>query len=150
MARGEIVAIGAILLFLGIIAFFTPIPNVGFTIPMANNLCTSDWMQFALMFSQDPESREACNIFGAMNFGIYGISLIGIILIIVGAVKKPSGYPCQYCNYFGSTESELQEHQAEKHLEKSPYVCEHCGFIGTTEKILWNHYNEKHPSYQKW
>ena len=123
MARVVIVAIGGVLLFLGIIAYFYPIPNTGFTIPMADEMCTGDWVQWALMYTQDVEALEACNMFGVMTFAIYGISLIGIILIIVGAVKKSN---------------------------KSSYVCEHCHFIGFTEEVLWNHYNEKHPDEKKW
>lgn len=151
MVRLVIVVIGVILLFIGIIAFFTPIANTGFTIPMANDLCNSDWMEFALMFSKDPESREACNTFGAMTFSIYGISLMGIILVIVGAVKKSTKtLICEHCNIAFYSEVDLINHKNEKHLDKSPYKCEHCDYIGKTEEELWDHYNDKHPDEKKW
>ena len=39
------------------------------------------------MFSDDPEAREACNTIAMYAAAIYGAGLLGIILIIVGAVK---------------------------------------------------------------
>jgi len=119
MARGGIVAIGISLLFLGIIAFFWPIGDTGFTIPAANDLCASDWMQFALLYGT-PEDRENCNLIGAMTFGIYGISLIGIILIIVGAIytTKKSIYFCEHCKFAASTEAELYNHSVKEHNDE--------------------------------
>ena len=86
MANGYVVALGIILLLIATYWFFYSIPNVGYTIPQAHNLCTSDWMQFALIYGT-PEDRQACNNIEMMAFGIYGLIVIGIILIIVGAVK---------------------------------------------------------------
>lgn len=120
MARGGIVTIGIILLFLGIIAFFWPIPDVGFTIPQANDVCTTDLMQWALMYTGDVESLQACNMIGAMTFGIYGISLIGIILIIVGIAytSKKSIYFCEHCKFAASTEAELYNHSVKEHNDE--------------------------------
>ena len=87
MVRLVIVVIGVILLFIGIIAYFYPMPT-GFTIPMANDLCTTDWGQWALMYTQDTDALQACNMFKVATFAIYGISVIGMVLIIVGVVKK--------------------------------------------------------------
>ena len=103
------------------------------------------------MYTQDVEALQACSLFGAMTFSIYGISLIGIILIIVGAVKKSNKtLICRYCNYAFNSEADLINHENEKHLDESPYKCEHCDFIGKTEEELWDHYNDKHPDEKKW
>ncbi|RJQ27311.1 hypothetical protein C4565_05400 [Candidatus Parcubacteria bacterium] len=47
-----------------------------------------------------------------MTYGIYGAGLIGLILIIVGAVipSKRSAYICGYCGYIAETERELYNH----------------------------------------
>ena len=87
MVRFVIVGIGVILLLIAMMAFFIPY-NSGFTIPIANDLCTSDLAQWALMYSQNVEALQACNIFKVATFAIYGISVIGMVLIIVGVVKK--------------------------------------------------------------
>jgi len=86
VAHGGVVAVGIIILVIAIIAFFWSIPNSGFTIPQAYDLCTSDLMQWALLYGDDSEARQACNIIAMMAFAIYGSGLLGIILIIVGAV----------------------------------------------------------------
>jgi len=123
VVRFVIIGIGVILLLIAMMAFFIPIFHTGFTIPMANDLCTQDMVQWALLYTQATEALQACNMFKVATFAIYGISLIGIALIIVGAVKKS---------------------------EKPRYTCGHCDFIGKTEEGLWDHYNEKHPDEKKW
>jgi len=70
------------------IAYFWAIPESGYTIPQAQAVCSSDWVQWALMFSDDPEAREACNTIAMYATAIYGAGLLGIILIIVGAVMS--------------------------------------------------------------
>ena len=86
----------------------------------------------------------------------FGLIVIGIILIILGAVipfiknhfKKT--WICEQCNYALNSEVDLINHKNEKHLVKSQFKCEHCDYIGVTEQILWNHYNDKHPKEKKW
>jgi len=86
------------------------------------------------------------------------LGLIGIILVIVGAVVPSGSAPfskqkpltCPYCNYVANSDTDLLKHKADNHLDKSPFKCEHCDFIGITEEVLWNHYNDKHPGKKKW
>lgn len=68
--------------------YIVPINDQGWTIPSANDLCTSGLGQLGQMFSGD--AKENCRIVSMMNLGIYGFGFIGIILIIVGSLV-PSG-----------------------------------------------------------
>lgn len=86
MARSEIVTIGGILFFLGIIAFFYPVGDKGFTAPQIHQICSIDWIQFALMFDTEGNLRQLCNTFSIITTAIYGFVIVGIIVIIVGAV----------------------------------------------------------------
>ena len=123
MANTAIVVTGIVILFLGIIGFFYPIWDRGFTAPQIHQICSTDWVQFGLMFDTEGNLRQLCNTFSILTTAIYGFGIVGIIMIIVGAVKKS---------------------------KQSSYVCGHCDFIGTSEEVLWNHYNEKHPDEKKW
>jgi len=114
---------GIILVVLGLVAYFFPIGDEGFTAPQIHQICSIDWVQFALMFDTEGDLRQLCNTFSIITTAIYGFVIVGIILIIVGIVKKS---------------------------KQSSYVCGHCDFIGTSEEVLWNHYNEKHPDEKKW
>ena len=88
MARSEIVTIGGILLFLGIIGFFYPIGDRGFTAPQIHQICSTDWVQFGLMFDTEGNLRQLCNTFSIITTAIYGLVVVGIVLFIVGALKK--------------------------------------------------------------
>jgi len=152
VARGGIIGGGIFLLIIAIIGYFSPISE-GFTAPQVNELCSSDLGQLGQFFG-GKDIRDICRTYEMATFAIYGLGLIGIILIIVGAVVsgkigKDTSTVCKYCNFVGQTEAELLDHKAKNHLDKSPYKCEHCDFIGITEEILWNHYNDKHPDKKK-
>ena len=86
MARSEIITIGGILFFLGIIAFFYPVGDKGFTAPQIHQFCSSDLVQWALLFDEEGDLIQKCNEWSIVITAIYGFMLIGIILIIVGAV----------------------------------------------------------------
>ena len=85
MARSEVVTVGGLLLLFSIIGYFWQ-TDTGYTYPQANEVCNTDLMQWALLYSDDAEARQICNEIGMITFGIYGAGLLGIILIIVGAV----------------------------------------------------------------
>ncbi len=153
MARGGIVGFGIFLLVLAIIGYIITINNLGWTTPVVNDLCTSDLGRFSQLFRE--YAQQACSQMKYITFGIYGFGLIGIILVIIGALvpsksKKKNNLICKYCNFVANSETETLKHKTEKHLDKSPYVCEHCDFIGITEEILWNHYNYTHSDKKKW
>jgi len=156
MARGIMICFGLIFLIIGFAGYTTPISvtladtTVNITIPKVVAFCDSGIGQFSQMLAQ---VVLVCSEHKTFLIGIYGSGLVGIILVIVGAVtrpKKSDKYSCQYCNFVGTTEGELLKHKAERHLEKSPYTCGHCDFVGNTEEVLWNHYDEKHPNEKKW
>jgi len=158
VARSEVITVGALLLLVAIIGYYFPIPftlageTVSNAIPNVVAFCESGIGQFAQL---SPEIVKICSEFNTLMLGIYGSGLLGIILIIVGAVVsgkigKDTSIVCKYCNFVGQTEAELLDHKAKNHLDKSPFKCEHCDFIGITEEILWNHYKDKHPDKKKW
>jgi len=111
---------GIILMIIGMVGFFYPIGDKGFTAPQIHEFCTTDWVQFALMFDQEGDLRQLCNTFSIMTTAIYGFVIVGIILIIVGAVKKPkkSIYFCGHCKFAASTEAELYNHSVKEHNDE--------------------------------
>jgi len=156
MARGVIIAIGIFFLIIAIIGYNVPISvkladtTTNLTIPQVVAFCDSGFGQIGQMLAQ---VVMVCSEYKNFLIGIYGSGVLGVILIIVGAIvsgKKKETGACQYCNYVTTSETGLLRHKAENHLDKSPYKCEHCDFIGITEEVLWNHYNDKHPNEKKW
>jgi len=87
---------------LGAGIFFIIIAGAGFVIPISegytfigiNDLCNSGFGQLGQAFSG--EMQKNCSQYKMMALGIYGVGLLGIILIIVGAVvpgnKRESTY----------------------------------------------------------
>lgn len=136
---------GGILLGLAVMGFIVPVTDNGWSIPQVHDLCSSGFGQLGQAFSGD--IQQVCSEYRIATFGIYGIGLIGLILLIVGLLSpsksNKKSLTCSYCNFVALSETELK-HKSDKHLDKSPYVCEHCDFIGITEEILWNHYNDEH------
>ena len=130
MRAGALVT-GIILFFIAVIGYFYPISE-GYTAPQLNDLCTSDWGKLGQLFGGQ-DTRESCNILQMMTFGIYGFGLIGIILIIVGAVV-PGQSPVQ------PSQQELRPSQKRKE-----WLCEHCDFNSITEEGLKVHYIKVHP-----
>lgn len=152
MANNSACYFGIALLIIAGIGFIIPINDRGYSIPQINELCTSGLGQLGQLFSGD--LQKVCFGYRYLTYGIYGFGLIGIILLIIGAVvpsrKDEKSLTCPYCNYVATLDSELLKHKADNHLDKSPFKCEHCDFIGITEEILWNHYNDKHQGKKKW
>jgi len=161
LERAELIGIGFVFIIIAFIAYNYPLSDttmggqtISVTIPQAVGICNSAMGQLGQAYSV--EAVKTCSEYNMLIIGIYGSGLLGIILIIVGVVKKPKHTPqkssqvCEYCNYIPKSEIDFLEHNAKNHLDKSPYKCEHCDFIGITEEILWNHYNDNHPDKKKW
>ncbi len=129
MAVQEIWFGGIILVLLGLVAYFIPIGDEGFTAPQIHQICSNDWVQFGLMFDTEGNLRQLCNTFSIITTAIYGLVVVGIVLFIVGALKK--GKP-------------------EYKKQPGGYICEHCNFIGKTEVELLDHYTDAHPNSKKW
>ena len=91
MANGQILAIGLLLIILSVAGYITPFSvtiaeTTGKqTIPKVVAFCDSGLGQFAQL---SPEMVLLCSEHKNFLIGIYGAGLIGIILIIVGAVKS--------------------------------------------------------------
>ena len=109
MARSEIVTIGGVLLFFGIIGYFYPISE-GFTAPQVNELCSSDLGQLAKHFG-GKDIRDTCRSYEMATFAIYGFGLIGLILIIVGSVVSGTK----------QDESQLEERYSKGELTKGEF-----------------------------
>ena len=157
MVRILTLIVGAVLLSFAGIGAFIPITNQGHTVISLNDLCNSSIGQLAQVFEQlfgSTQIIQKCLEFRYATYGIIGLGLTGLILIIIGAVvpsrPKENALICSYCNYVAFSETDLLKHKADNHLDKSPYKCEHCDFIGITEEVLWNHYDDKHPDKKKW
>ena len=152
MAKSEVITVGGVLLFIAAVGYFWQLDS-GYTFPQVHQVCISEIGQIAqYWFGGDEDARKICNHVQMVTFGIYGSGIIGLILIIVGAVVpgKNRTWICEFCNYAASTEAEMINHKNRKHLEKkSGYICEHCAFIGRTEGELLDHYNDKHPEKKK-
>lgn len=157
MASFTLLGLGILFFIIAGFGYVYPFLENGNTISQYVNLCSSGIGQFGKLFSS--QFQGDCSIARNFLFGIYGLGLIGIILIIIGSLKPSSSsssshrkftFVCSYCNYVSSSERDLLDHKSKHHLDESPYKCEHCNFIGITEEILRNHYNSKHPNKKKW
>lgn len=151
MGRKGLLVTGIAIFIIGIIGIITPVNDFGHSIVDLHNLCTSGLGQIAQFFGGE-QAIQNCQTAKGLTYLVIGITITGIILIIIGAVvpKKQRTWICEFCNYATTTEAEMINHKNEKHLDKSPYKCEHCDFIGRTEEELWDHYNDKHPEKKKW
>jgi DNA-directed RNA polymerase subunit RPC12/RpoP len=153
---GKIISIiGVSMIILTGIGVVIPVNDLGFSIITLNDLCKSNAGQFIKSFEKAISSdiiSEKCSLINYSTYGIFGLGIVGIILIIVGIskFKTKNQITCPYCNFMSMDELDLEKHKADNHLDKSPYKCGHCDFIGITEEILWNHYVEKHPKEKKW
>lgn len=147
--------IGIILVVIAGIGVIIPVTDLGFSIITLNDLCKSNVgqsIQFIERFTGTATINEKCITIMYATYGIFGVGIVGIILIIIGMPRSKTEKQiiCPYCNFIALDELELEKHKAKKHIEESPYKCGHCDFIGITEEILWNHYVEKHPNEKKW
>ena len=84
MAKAGIIAAGAVLMILAMIGYAAPITDEGYTIPGTDAICSGGLGQFGQTFSG--EIPQVCSQYKMMTMGIYGLGIVGIILLIVGAV----------------------------------------------------------------
>ena len=114
MAKAGFIVTGVILLVIAGSSYVTLVTDTGYTIHGVVNLCNTDLAQLGQLFSGD--LQQTCGQYQLLQFGVIGFAVIGIILIIVGAVV-PSGNPrnvkpltCPFCNYSASSVHELHNH----------------------------------------
>ena len=91
MARVGIIAVGTFFLIIAVIGYIFPFqdttspdPAATETIPQAVRVCNSEMGQLAQSFSA--EISKLCSDYNVMIMGVYGSGILGIILIVVGAV----------------------------------------------------------------
>ena len=86
MAKSEVITGGGVLLFMAIIVYFLPISEDGHTAFQDDEICSSGGAnQMALTYGITNIIQE-CQLAKLITFGIYGLGLIGIILVAVGLV----------------------------------------------------------------
>jgi len=89
VARGSVVGVGILFFLSAIIGYTVPISftladeTMSATIPQMVAFCESGLGQFAQL---SPQVVMVCSEYNTFMLGIYGAGLLGIILIIVGAV----------------------------------------------------------------
>ena len=107
MARGEVIAVGIFLLFIAIIAYNYPLfftvggQTASNTVPNVVAFCESGIGQFAQL---SPEVVRLCSEFNNYRLGIYAAGIIGIIMIIVGAILPKTKKELIYDANTGKTE----------------------------------------------
>jgi len=91
MANGQIVAIGLLLIILAVAGYITPLSvtmaetTLKLSIPQVVAICDSGLGQLAQLSAQ---VVMVCSEYKNFLMGIYGAGIVGVILLIVGAVKS--------------------------------------------------------------
>jgi len=85
VVKGGAVGAGIVLIVLAGAGFLYPITDEGYSIPRLNDLCLSEIGQLGQLLGGS-DTAETCYQIKLMTYGIYGLGLIALILIIVGAV----------------------------------------------------------------
>ena len=135
MARTEVITVGALLLLVTIIGYYTPLSitmadtTVNLTIPQVVAFCDSGLGQFAQL---SPQVVMVCSEYNTLMLGIYGSGLLGIILIIVGAAVPSSNQ--RVVEVYHETPQETRKE----------WNCEHCDFKSEEEVDLIEHYKKQH------
>ncbi len=83
MANIAIVSVVCLLLVIAVVGYVTPF-NEGYTIPGTDAICSGDMGQLGQTFRA--EIQQGCSEYKLATLGIYGVGIVGIIIIIVGAV----------------------------------------------------------------
>ena len=94
MANWVLLIMGIILIINAGIAYAYPAFSMGLTWTMANDVCNGPLGELGKVLGTQ-EIRQVCTMASMITMAIYGAGIIGIILIIVGAVvsgKKVSEY----------------------------------------------------------
>ena len=79
MAKGGIIGAGIFFLIIAIIGYLVPVTDMGWTVPGVDQLCSSGFGQLGQAFSGD--LQQVCSTYKIITLGIYGIGLLGLILI---------------------------------------------------------------------
>ena len=85
MANVYVVALGITLLLIATFGYFYPVNNSVYTAIQLDEFCSAGYSQLALFFGNQ-DIVQGCQRMKMLSFGIYGVGVIGVILIIVGAV----------------------------------------------------------------
>jgi len=104
MANAQVATLGLILLALGVLGYFIPVPPTPFTIPQVNDACDSGMGQLGQTFSGD--LQKICREYGYLMYGVYGSVIIGIILMIIGAVTSGGAKEVEYHREVKETKEE--------------------------------------------
>ena len=79
--------VGGVLLVIAALGYVIPIDS-GYSIPQVVALCDSGMGELGRAFSS--EILKGCSEFNGLLIGVYGSGVLGVILMIVGAVKPES------------------------------------------------------------
>ena len=85
MGNDVVFGVGVTLLILAAVGYFYPVNDRGYTAIQLDEFCSTGLSQLAL-FAGNKDVVQVCQQMKMITFGIYGAGVIGIILIIVGAV----------------------------------------------------------------
>ena len=86
MAKSEVITGGGVLLFIAIVVYFLPINDHGHTAFQDDEICSSGGANQMAMTYGITNIIQECQLAKLITFGIYGLGLIGIILVAVGLV----------------------------------------------------------------
>ncbi len=85
MSNWVLLIVGIILIIIAGISFAYPAFPTGLTWTMANDVCNGPLGELGKAFGS-VEVLQLCNMASMITMAIYGASIIGLILIIVGIV----------------------------------------------------------------
>jgi|GEM_PF-446216 len=85
MANKAAIGIGVFFLIIAGLGFVYPISD-GKSIVQVDGMCKSGMGQLGQFFSSS--GQQACQQVSLMSYGVYGMGLIGIILLIAGSVAS--------------------------------------------------------------
>jgi len=86
VANARVGYLGLSLIALGVLGYFIPATPTGLTVLEVNDLCESGMGQLGQTFSGDVQ--KICREYSYLMYGVYGSLIIGIILMIIGAVTS--------------------------------------------------------------
>ncbi len=118
MADAAVFFLGMILLAFAVVGYFWQ-TDTSYTYPQIHEICISDLGQMAQYWGGgDQATREACNRVQMITYAIYGTGLVGIILMIVGAVRSGDAREPEYEE---SDMGALEEAYAKGEFSKGEY-----------------------------
>ncbi len=85
MTNWVLLIVGIVLIIFAGVAYAYPAFPLGLTWTMANDICNGPLGELGKAFGS-VEIRQVCTMASMITMAIYGVSIIGFILIIVGIV----------------------------------------------------------------